>query len=154
VIGGGIVGIPFAMLHTGIPLGIALNVVIMLAAIYTGSLFFKAKHLSPCHVGSLYELGYVTMGRKSIYLISLLLVFIGTGCIIIYFIVFSRIAASLAQDILGEENKNILCDRRLYVLVLALLMLPLALKKKLDEMKVVSISLFVAIALFISLSAI
>jgi amino acid permease len=41
-VGGGIVGIPFAMIHAGIPLGVALNVGVALACWYTSSLYLKA----------------------------------------------------------------------------------------------------------------
>ena len=85
------------MFHTGIPLGIALNVGVALAGYYTGNLYLKVKDLSPTYVESMYELGFVTMGVCSIYLISFLILLSGVGCIMIYFIVFSRIAASLAQ---------------------------------------------------------
>ena len=36
IVGGGIVGIPYAMMHTGIPLGIILNIAVAVVGTYTG----------------------------------------------------------------------------------------------------------------------
>ena len=149
--GGGIVGIPFAMFHTGIPLGLALNVGIAIAGWYTGTLYLKIKDMSPTYVESLYELGFVTMGTASIYVFSVVILISGFGCTLIYFIVFSNISASLAKAGFAEGTENILTDRTIYVLTLALFISPLCFKKKLAEMKIVSILLFISIAIFILL---
>ena len=151
IIGGGIVGLPFAMIHTGIPLGLALNIIVAAAGCYTGSLYLTCTSLSPTHVESLYELGFVTMGSASIYIISSIILISGIGCIMIYFIVFGDISASLAQEVANPGTDNILIYRSFYVLILAALMTPLCLKKMLREMKIVSILLFLAIGLFIVL---
>jgi len=97
IVGGGIVGIPYAMIHTGIPLGVFLNLAVALMGLYTGHLFLRCKDLSPTYVESMYELGFVSMGKASIYFISVITNLSGVGCIMIYFIVFGDIAASLAK---------------------------------------------------------
>mmetsp|Transcript_23302 Transcript_23302/g.31146 ORF Transcript_23302/g.31146 Transcript_23302/m.31146 type:complete len:155 (-) Transcript_23302:869-1333(-) len=139
------------MFHTGIPLGLVLNIAVATAGWYTGSLYLRVKDLSPTYVESLYELGYVTMGVASIYLISFLVLISGIGCIMIYFIVFSNISASLAESVYEPGTENVLTDRTIYVVLLAFLMLPLCMKKMLAEMKIVSVMLFLAIAIFIFL---
>ena len=139
------------MFHTGIPLGLLLNIGVSLAGLYTGSLYLKVKDLSPTYIESMYELGFVTMGVFSIYFISTVILISGFGCIMIYFIVFSNISASLAQQAYPEGTENFLTDRTLYVIALAALMLPICLKKKLEEMKIVSILLFLSIGTFILL---
>ena len=139
------------MFHTGIPLGLILNVGIAVIGWYTGTIYLKVKDMSPTYVESLYELGFVTMGTSSIYVFSIIILISGVGCTMIYFIVFSRISASLAQAVYDEGTENILTDRKIYVVSLALLMTPLCLKKMLAEMKIVSILLFLSIAIFILL---
>ena len=88
IIGGGIVGIPYAMYHLGIPFGIGLNLIIMVSCWYSCVLYLGAKQLVPVQVQSLYEIGFVTLGRLSIYLISVILLISSFGLMLIYFIVF------------------------------------------------------------------
>ena len=99
----------------------------------------------------MYEIGFVTMGRVSIYIFSALILISGVGCTMIYFIVFGNISASLAQAVYNDGTENMLTSRTIYVLVLAVLMTPLCLKKMLAEMKIVSIMLFLSISIFILL---
>lgn len=128
-----------------------LNIAVAFAGWYTGKLYLKVKDMSPTYVESMYELGFVTMGVRSIYLISFLILISGMGCTMIYFIVFSEISASLAKQVCGKGVENVFTDTTFYIVWLGVLMTPLCLKKMLAEMKIVSIILFVSIALFILL---
>ena len=151
IVGGGIVGIPYAMYHTGIPLGVILTISIALAGWYTGLLYLRVKELSPTYVESMYELCYVTMGSASIFLLSITILISGAGCTMIYFIVFSNTSQSLAKLAFEEGEENMLTDRKFYVITLAIIMTPLCIKKMLAEMKIISILLFISIAIFILL---
>ena len=139
------------MFHTGIPLGIFLNFAIALMCYYTGTLYLRAKDMSPTYVESIFELAFVTLGTKSIYILAFIIMISGIGLTMIYFIVFSNISASLAKTILDEGTDKIMTDRTIYVIALAALMTPLCLKKMLKEMKAVSVLLFLAISIFILL---
>ena len=97
IIGGGIVGIPFAILQLGIPFGIVIILIIAAMSLYSGSLYLRVKDLSPTKVESLYELGFVTMGSASIYFIAATMMSLSLGACIIYFVIFGDIAASLAK---------------------------------------------------------
>ena len=127
IVGGGIVGVPFSMILTGIPCGIILNLAIALANSYTANLFFRCIDLSPTYVESLYELGFVVMGTASIYIISMLNVVSNLGCMMIYFIVFGDISASLAKQMYDLDTENILTSRFIHVIWVGLVMLPICL---------------------------
>jgi amino acid permease len=43
IIGGGIVGLPFALYHTGIPVGILMNLVFSALTLYSCVLYIKAR---------------------------------------------------------------------------------------------------------------
>ena len=139
------------MFHTGITLGIILNILVCLAGVYTVYLYLRVKDLSPVYVESLYELGFVTMGISSIYLFSVLILLSGVGCTMLYFIVFSNISASIAKQIQDPGTDNIFSDRTIYVIVLSTLLIPFVLKKMLKEMKIISILLFLCIFIFLLL---
>jgi len=103
IVGGGIVGLPFSMYHAGIPLGLNLNLLIAIASYYASELYLRAKELTPVPVESLYEIGFVALGSRSIYLISLLTGVSSFGLMMIYFIVFGDTAASLVRQINEDE---------------------------------------------------
>jgi len=67
----------------------------------------------------------------------------------IYFIIFSDSASSLAHQIFASEN--IWTSQAFFTILLAVLMLPLVLKKELKELKIASIILFFSIFAFIVL---
>jgi amino acid permease len=151
IVGGGIVAIPFAIIHTGIPIGVALNVGMALTCLYSGYLLLCAKQMSPTYVESFYELGFLTMGKWSIYFISITILISLFGCMMIYFIIFGDITASLVKQLVFPYDENVFTTRTIYVLTLGFLMIPFIIQKKLAELKCVSILLFTAIFTFIGL---
>jgi hypothetical protein len=66
------------------------------------------------------------MGRKSIFLINAIIFINSFGLMMIYFIVFSGIAASLAS-IRSSTKTEFYCQRYLYVIVVGLFSLPFCL---------------------------
>jgi amino acid permease len=99
IIGGGIVGVPFSMMHTGIPVGICLHAFVAFTTMYSCTLYIKAKDLTPVPVESLYEISHQLLGRWSLYLISLMVIGVSSGLMMIYFIVFGDVFASLSSQI-------------------------------------------------------
>ena len=70
MIGGGIVGIPFAFLELGFWISITMMVFASLQTVNACYLYMKVKDLIPGKPESLYEIGYMLMGKSSIYIIS------------------------------------------------------------------------------------
>ena len=68
IIGGGIVGIPYATLKTGIWLMLGLHFLNFVWGIYSVHLLLEAKNISG--LASFSELGYYAFGRSSIFLIN------------------------------------------------------------------------------------
>lgn len=93
--------------------------------------------------------------RSSIFFISFIYCVNAFGLCMVYFITFSDIMASFVRDIMGKDEVDMntfeswLCEIKFWVLVLAVFMLPICLKKELQELHIVSITLFIAILTFI-----
>ena len=152
IIGGGIVGLPFSMIHTGIPAGLILNLFMMTSVWYGSVLYFSTIQLVPIPVESLYEIGFVVLGRRSIFLISIILVLGSYGLIMIYFIVFGDTFSSIVRNICypdqALDQNNIFTSRLFYVVTLGVALTPVILRKEMKELKCVSITLFLSIGLF------
>ena len=87
-IGAGIVGIPYAFYHLGLSLGVVTICVTAFVAWMAVVLMLKAKDLSPRHYESLYELGYLLMGRPAIFAICAVILMQAMGVLMVYFIIF------------------------------------------------------------------
>jgi amino acid permease len=87
---------------------------------------------------SLYELGYILLGRKSIFLISTCLAFLSFGLVIIYFKVFSAICASLMIDLFLVDHYEgflfYLSTDIFWIIILGIFILPICLMKRLEEL--------------------
>lgn len=151
IVGGGIVGVPYSLLHAGIPFGIFLHFIVAASCSYSCLLYIRAKDLIPIHVESMYEIGFSVMGRFSIYVCSIVIWVASVGLMMIYFIVFGDIAASISKQIIFDDKDNFFASRSFFVLVLGLCLTPLVCKRALKELKCISILLFIAIGMFIIL---
>jgi amino acid permease len=129
-----------------------------LSTINSSILYLKAKDLTPGKPESLFELGYILMKRKSIFLISSILVVNSLGLCMVYFIIFGStiggIIAALAEGSTFVVNDYItgevfMYQRTMYILILAAALFPVIIQKELQELHIVSMGLFGAILTFI-----
>jgi amino acid permease len=125
IVGGGIVGVPFSMLTTGIPFGIFLNISIVGLYLFSGHLYLKAMKMSSAYVESLYQMGYLTLGKSAIYMFAAVLFLTQFGMSTIYFVVFGDIASSIVKQLFYEDKENFLTGRYLYVMLLGLSLFPI-----------------------------
>ena len=106
--------------------------------------------ISIFYIRSLYELGFMILGRSSIFYISACISVASFGLMLIYLITFSDIMASMVSQIFYEGKKDMFMEKRtFYVLLIGVLLLPLAVKKELKELKAAAVILFVGITAFI-----
>ena len=154
IVGGGIVGLPYAFLELGVAVALVLVIVFSIITINTSWIYLKAKDLIPGKPESMYEMGYMLVGRSSIFALSVILVLNSLGLCMGYFIIFSNTLASFIKDAAGIDPKatgfkGFLIQKYLWIILLGLGMLPLILKKELQELHIVSLSLFFALLLFV-----
>lgn len=100
IIGGGIVGVPYSLLHAGIPVGILLHAIVAGTCLYSCQLYIQAKDLvskgNGIKVESMYEIGFILFKRRMIYIIAGIICLASTGLMMVYFIVFGDIFASIS----------------------------------------------------------
>ena len=100
VVGGGIVGLPFAIFHLGLPLGFLFCILSAYIAKRSASLYILLREKTPPgNLESLYEIGFMCSGRKAIFMISASVTFFCLGLVTIYFIVIGDIFSILLSDL-------------------------------------------------------
>ena len=107
-IGAGIVGIPYAFYNLGLTLGVLTISLTAAVAWMAVVLMLKAKDLSPRHYESLYELGYLLMGRTAIFAICTVILMQAMGVLMVYFIIFGDTMSEVfTQMVTGEDIASV-----------------------------------------------
>ena len=104
IIGGGIVGLPFALLQLGLWIFLVALFFMTLSTVNSCSLYLRTKDLIPGRPESLYEIGYSLFKRSSIFIISAILLVNGIGIVILYFIVYGNIMVGLSNDFINKDT--------------------------------------------------
>ena len=151
-VGAGIVGLPLAMYSLGLPLAMVLQIGVMITTHMGSMMYLHLKDIVPGKPESLYEIGFMLYGRKSIFMLGSILVINSCGLCMIYFIVFGdtfgQFAASFTD---GKESLGSIwyTSRWCYSVPLSLILAPYCLKKQLAELSIIAFMLFVALGLFV-----
>ena len=107
-IGAGIVGIPYAFYNLGLTLGVLTISLTAFVAWMAVLLMMKAKDLSPRHYESLYELGYLLMGRTAIFAICGVILMQAMGVLMVYFIIFGDTMSEVfTQMVTGPDIASV-----------------------------------------------
>ena len=141
-------GLPFVFLTLGLYPALGLMVVLGAMTVNSCWLLLKSKDLCPGKPESLYELGFILFKRPSIFIISALISISGLGICILYFILFGKTFASVVNSLSGLSGDNVF-TKTPFILGLGILLVPILVKKELQELHLVSLGLFISILLFI-----
>tara|TARA_B110000285_G_C15001531_1_gene551665 strand:- start:530 stop:1120 length:591 start_codon:yes stop_codon:yes gene_type:complete len=153
IVGGGIVGLPYAFYYTGLAMGIGFILVMAIQTVLSVELYLAAKDFLPGKPESMFEMGYIIFKRNSIFFICSIIILNSFGLMLVYFIVFGDTLSSLVSDLNSNVNEDDFFGKRMaYVIILSLCLVPLILKKELQELKIISVFLFVSIFTFIILT--
>lgn len=92
-VGGGILGLPYAYYHFGLINAIVINLVIAVLAHISAMVYLRVKSLTKRN--SVYEIAYLLIGRKSIFIVCTGMLFAGLASMILYYVIIGDTAAHL-----------------------------------------------------------
>jgi len=142
------VGLPYAFLHLGFPLALAMNVLVGFLTIYSCFLYLRAME-NTGHQESFAEIGYRCFGRASVFLINVVVFANSFGLMMLYFIILGDISRSLIQDLFKPDDV-FWQTRQVYVYFFALLLAVMIFQKEIKELKCASYVLFGSLLTFIA----
>ena len=90
----------------------------------------------------MFEIGFLTLGRPSIFWIAAMLLVNSFGLLIIFLSSFGDTCGQFFQSLFWPDEENFGTGRTCWVLVIAVVVFPFVLRKELAELKTMSIVLF------------
>jgi amino acid permease len=137
----------------GLPLGFVLNLVVDYISYESGMMYMALRSLMPGQPNSLYEIGFVLLGRGSIFANALTALTMSFCLMLIYLIVLSTTLAEFIGDFFDKKLGEVwYSSKAFYVLIVGVSLLFIVLKKDLAELKWISALLFFSIGIFILMS--
>lgn len=159
IIGGGIVGLPFAFYNLGFIVGFIVEFLFLYLTRLSCQVYLASKDLIPGKLDSMYEIGFMVTGRSSIFIISTIIAINSFGLMLIYFNIFSKISQSIAISLFFDNVvihqkqidhiSNFFATKSFYVLIFSSVLFPFVIRKELKELKIVSLILSFGVLLFI-----
>jgi amino acid permease len=113
-------------------------------------MYLKAREVCPDTPSSMFEIGFLIMGKRAIYIICFA-IFINSFFLIVIFInVWSSTALGFMKTTLYDNGENnFKTYRSTYAIGIAVLLLPTTFMKEIAELHIVSMSLFGAAVIFV-----
>jgi len=114
-------------------------------------MYLNVKDLVPDKPDSLYEIGYMLVGRASIFVLASIFIINSFGLCMIYFIVFGDTFGQLVASFTDDQELGSVwyTSRWCFSVPLAVVLLPIVLKKELAELTWISYVLFISLGLFV-----
>ena len=89
-IGGGLLGIPYALQQMGIYLGLSSIVLMAFLSHFSTMMHLKVKDMTPRRYESMYEIAYLLMGRPSIFFVCMILAFTNFFACVMYYMIIGE----------------------------------------------------------------
>ena len=98
----------------------------------------------------MFEIGYLTMGRSSIFAICMIILINSFFLIIIFVSTFGSTSATFVKNISGcKKDCGMWGDGYIYSVIISVLLLPTTFLKEIAELHLVAMSLFGSALLFV-----
>lgn len=149
IMGGGIVSIPYAFAVAGLKVGISVQVVVVLAIFVSCILYLRTRTILRCNT-QFSIIANECLGSVSGVVLNTLLVFAVFGILALYMILFSKIAISLLTTSNTPED-SLLFSKAFYIIILSLMISPIVIRKKVQELSFSTYVLFAGVIFLIVL---
>ncbi|CAI2364663.1 unnamed protein product [Moneuplotes crassus] len=150
-IGSSMVSVPQTAYESGIPWALGYNTFNFILSLYSIHLYLKAAQVTGYY--SVPRLVYECFGHRSLYFVSILQLLSFGMLSITNFIVFANLLKSFIYEIswVKESAPHVIGNQWFSVIVLAVLLFPFIIRKKIQELRIIGILQVSAIAFFIFL---
>jgi len=116
-------------------------------------LYLKAREVCPDKPSSMFEIGYLILGRSSIFAICFTIWINSFFLIVIFVSVFGNTAKNVVTSVMGcNNNCGFWGHYEVYSVAIAILLLPTTFMKEIAELHLVSMSLFGAALCFVAIN--
>ena len=152
IMGGGIVSIPFAYAVAGVAVGLTVQVVVVIAIMIACSLYLKTRSILQCGT-SFSLLANQCLGRHASVFVNALIALAVFGILVLYMLLFARIAIQIfsPESVKEGEAVDIYGSKVLYIVCLSLLICPVVVRKRLQELKFTTYVLFLGVVCLMAL---
>ena len=139
IMGCTLVSVPYSLTVTGYLNGIFINLIVISLELFATHLYLQA--MDVFKVRQLSELCYISMGRKSIYLVNGFFALIVYGVLVLFQIFFSSLCVNFfnksgASILMTTSYVGMMQSRATYIILITILQIPLYLRKSLKELKI------------------
>lgn len=142
------VSLPIAYLRLGVVTTLVLLAYAVARVTSSTYLLLKTKDLIPGKPESFFEMGYILVGRSSIFIMSFTLFSYCTLLCIAYFFLFGGLVSSMIK-LTDINDESFIASNQFSVLLLAVLLLPIIFQKEIHELKIVAWFLFAFLLAFL-----
>ena len=149
-IGIGLIFLPQTFDHLGLPIGILLTILIGIQNYYSSYLYFETLGNLPGRVNGMYEMGYMLMGQKSIFIISITILVFSMN---LFITLFQQVGNQINEIFMYLEVN--IASNNLWIMgvtISALITMPFIFKRELKEIKVAADVLRVGLVVFVILA--
>jgi amino acid permease len=151
------VSVPWAFGVCGLPLGCTLSALSLTQVVISCYLYLKTRSICPDNPSSLYEMGFLLIGRFAIYWVAFTVWVCAFFLPIIYMAVFGEAFKLLVTNMTGHyslplDQLPFYETRVFYILLLAVLCIPMIFMKEISDVKFVGYTLFCAVIIFVILN--
>ena len=106
-IGGGLLGMPYALYHFGLFLGLIVIFINGTLSHFSSVMYLKVKDLTPRRYESLYEIAYLLIGRASIFIVCATMFIANYSACILFYMILGETLSFLGFQLLFSSSTQL-----------------------------------------------